>query len=214
MAAGGVRGLSCETKPICHTRAGIGVGRQDRPCRRRWAEHAKRSQFRPERREGQARCRKRVMKNLTHQRPRQNKPNSRTDSYGQALTWPVPPAAPFVLNKASSPRLGRKRHPVRAADAIAAGNKRAKRSQFPHGQQWPKAGMAASAAGGTFRAEQSQFAPNRPEETSAAGALIATAAGDNGAKRSHFPPVRRTGWIWSGPRHAGHTPPFCGEPDA
>jgi hypothetical protein len=61
-----------------------------------------------------------------------------------------------------------------------------KQSQCPHGQPWPRAGMAASAAGGTHRAKQSQFAPDRPEETPAAGAASAAAAGDERAKQSQF----------------------------
>ena len=62
-----------------------------------------------------------------------------------------------------------------------------KQSQFPHGQQWPRAGMRANAAGGTHRAKQSQVVSDRPEEVLAARAPSAVDAGDSRAKQSQFP---------------------------
>ena len=52
----------------------------------------------------------------------------------------------------------------------------AKQSQFPHGQQWARAGKAAGAAGGTHRAKQSQFADGRVRSAYGSGSAGLTMA--------------------------------------
>ncbi len=128
-----------------------------------------------------------------------NKANFCSDSHGRGLaTLPVSPVGPIVLNKANLPCTGRqgrglvgpeslpplgtiapnKANSPRAMGRASTSWKKSydeldtqraseKQSQFPHGQSWPRAGKAA---GSTRCAKQSQFAPDRPEETLAAGA--------------------------------------------
>ena len=90
------------------------------------------------------------------------------------------------------------------AAGSAGGTGCANKANSPHGRQWPRAGMAASAGGGVHRAKQSQFAPRRPEEASAPGAARAAAAGgDKRAKQSQSPGSgRRDG---SGTCHCGRS---------
>ena len=100
-------------------------------------KRAKQSQFRPACREGQVPFPKRVMTNWRYKRPRRNKANFRPDSSGQGPSrLPAPPVGPGVPNKANVRRTDRKRTLAgRAGSTAAAGDKRAKRSQFPESGQ-------------------------------------------------------------------------------
>ena len=171
------RRKSCETKPMSRGRAGMGEGRQGRPCRYRWAKTCKTKPIPPEHNKGQVLCGPRVMTHWTRKEPRPNKANPRTDGRGQGPPrLPVPPGTKHAKQSQFPPR--QQWASTGNAASAADGTHRTKRSQFPHERQWTGTGNAASTAGATKRAKRSQFAPHRPEKVP---------AGRASTKQSQFP---------------------------
>jgi hypothetical protein len=76
---------SCQTKPICPAPTGKRAGRQGRKCCCRCGRARQTKPIPPVRHRGQVPFGKRVMTNLTRERLRQNKANSRADSSGRGL---------------------------------------------------------------------------------------------------------------------------------
>jgi hypothetical protein len=184
-------------------------------------KRAKRSQFPPDRHEGEILCWKGVMTNWTHKGPRQNEANSGTEGNGRWSAWlPVPPTGPVVqTNPMCRRRQGR---PAPRSPALTMPPRRertcetkpisggAKRTQFAadgHGgpasrppalTMPPRRGQTCETkpiSGGAKRAKRTQFAPDGYGGPAPRSPVLTT------------PPVRRAGAPNKAnlPAYAGHT---------
>ena len=133
-----LRTKACETKPICRGRPAIAEGRQGRPYPYSWAEARQTKPIPTSARAGADGRGRRWSGRWDRPYKRTQFGHTDKDRRGPAKTPTEPSLGPIAPNKPNLPRAGRKETPAaKTTSPAVAGDKRAKRSQFPvGGHRW------------------------------------------------------------------------------